>query len=97
MIAFGETFVGMALLMGALTGFAALAGATLNFNFMMAGAAGANPVLFLLAILILLAWKVAGYIGLDRWLLPALGTPWHPGTRFSVSPRGGHGQVSGDT
>jgi thiosulfate dehydrogenase (quinone) large subunit len=25
----------------------------------------------------MLAWKVAGYYGLDRYLLPLLGTPWH--------------------
>jgi thiosulfate dehydrogenase [quinone] large subunit len=24
----------------------------------------------------MLAWKVAGYYGLDRFLLPLLGTPW---------------------
>jgi thiosulfate dehydrogenase [quinone] large subunit len=24
----------------------------------------------------MLAWKVAGWWGLDRWLLPLLGTPW---------------------
>ena len=76
LISFGEMAVGIALIIGLLTGFAALAGATLNFNFMLAGSASTNPVLFLLAILILLAWKVAGRIGVDRWLLPALGTPW---------------------
>jgi thiosulfate dehydrogenase [quinone] large subunit len=27
----------------------------------------------------MLAWKVAGYYGVDRYLLPMLGTPWHPG------------------
>ena len=27
----------------------------------------------------MLAWKVAGYYGLDRYVLPLLGTPWHPG------------------
>jgi hypothetical protein len=26
------------------------------------------------------AWKVAGYYGLDRYLLPMLGTPWRPGS-----------------
>jgi len=31
-----------------------------------------------------LAWRNAGWIGLDRWLLPALGTPWTPGRLFSV-------------
>lgn len=78
-IAVGEVAVGIALIIGVFTGFAALAGATMNFNFLMAGASSTNPVLFILAILILLGWKVAGWIGVDRWLLPALGTPWQPG------------------
>jgi thiosulfate dehydrogenase [quinone] large subunit len=38
----------------------------------------------------MLAWKVAGYYGVDRYLLPLLGTPWQPGT---VATRG----VGGDT
>jgi thiosulfate dehydrogenase [quinone] large subunit len=37
---------------------------------------------FLFEILLILAWRNAGYIGLDRWVLPALGTPWQPGTVF---------------
>ncbi len=79
-IALGEVTVGVMLIVGAFTGLAALAGATMNFNFMLAGAASTNPVLFILAILVLLGWKVAGWIGVDRWLLPALGTPWEPGS-----------------
>lgn len=78
-IALGETLIGLALIVGALTGFAALSGAFMNFNFMLAGTASTNPVLFVFAILLVLAWKVSGYIGVDRWLLPALGTPWSPG------------------
>jgi thiosulfate dehydrogenase [quinone] large subunit len=54
----------------------------MNWNFMMAGTASTNPLLFLLSILLILAWKTAGWIGLDRWLLPALGTPWRPGGFF---------------
>jgi thiosulfate dehydrogenase (quinone) large subunit len=68
------------LIVGAFTGLAAIGGAALSFNFMLAGSASTNPVLFILAILILLGWKVAGWIGVDRWLLPALGTPWEPGS-----------------
>lgn len=79
-IAWGEVFVGLGLLLGALTGFAALFGALMNFNFMLAGSASTNPVMFLLAILLILAWKVAGWYGVDRWLLPMLGTPWRSGT-----------------
>lgn len=44
----------------------------MNFNFIMAGAASTNGVLFVLAILLMLAWKVAGWYGLDRWLLPLI-------------------------
>jgi thiosulfate dehydrogenase [quinone] large subunit len=54
---------------------------------MMAGSASTNPVLFVLAVLLMLAWKNAGWIGLDRWLLPALGTPWQPGRFFSLRRR----------
>jgi hypothetical protein len=32
-----------------------------------------------LTILLILAWKTAGWYGLDRWLLPLIGTPWQPG------------------
>jgi thiosulfate dehydrogenase (quinone) large subunit len=42
----------------------------------MAGAASTNAVLFTLAVLLMLAWKVAGWYGLDRFLLPLIGTPW---------------------
>jgi thiosulfate dehydrogenase (quinone) large subunit len=75
-IAFGETAVGLGLIFGAFTGIAAVSGAFMNLNFMLAGSASTNPVLLLLGFLIVLAWKTAGYIGLDRFLLPILGTPW---------------------
>jgi thiosulfate dehydrogenase [quinone] large subunit len=76
LIAVGEFLIGVALILGIFTGFAALAGAFMNMNFMLAGSASSNPVLFVLAVLILMAWKVAGIIGVDRFLLPVLGTPW---------------------
>lgn len=76
LVAFGEILVGVALIIGAFVGIAAFFGALMNFNFMLAGTASTNPVLFLMAILLMLAWKNAGHWGLDRWLLPRLGTPW---------------------
>jgi thiosulfate dehydrogenase (quinone) large subunit len=82
LIAYGEFLVGVALLLGAFTGIAALFGAALNFNYMLAGSASLNPVLFFGALLLLLAWRVSGYVGLDRWLLPLFGTPWQPGWLF---------------
>jgi thiosulfate dehydrogenase (quinone) large subunit len=77
LIVFGEITVGLGLIFGALTGFAAFFGAFMNMSFLLAGSASTNPVLFTLAIGLMLAWRVAGYYGLDRWLLPRLGVPWH--------------------
>ena len=44
-------------------------------------------ILFLIAMALILAWKTAGWWGLDRWLLPALGTPWRPGYIFRGEDR----------
>ncbi len=75
----GELLVGIGLIVGGLVGIAAFFGALMNMSFMLAGSASTNPLLFTLSILLILAWRVAGWIGLDRWLLPALGSPWSPG------------------
>jgi thiosulfate dehydrogenase [quinone] large subunit len=79
LVTFGEISVGLGLIVGALTGIAAFFGALMNMSFLLAGSASTNPVLFTMAVGIMLAWKVAGYYGLDRYLLPRLGTPWRPG------------------
>jgi len=43
---------------------------------MMAGSASINPLLFVAALLLIFAWKTAGFLGLDYFLLNWLGTPW---------------------
>ncbi len=78
----GEILIGAALILGLFTGLAAFFGGFMNWNFMMAGTASSNPVLFTLSILLILAWKTSGWLGLDRWILPLLGTPWQPGRLF---------------
>lgn len=82
-VAYGELLVGIALILGAFTGIAAFFGALMNWNFMMAGSASTNPMLFVIAVGLILAWKVAGYIGLDYFLLPLIGTPWSKSTKKS--------------
>jgi thiosulfate dehydrogenase [quinone] large subunit len=76
LIALGETAVGVGILVGALVGFAAFFGATMNMSYMLAGSASTNPILFALTVGLMLAWRVAGYYGVDRFLLPLLGVPW---------------------
>ena len=76
LIVFGELAVGLGILLGAFVGIAATGGLMLNMAFLLAGSASTNPVLALIEILLILAWKNAGHFGLDRYLLGTLGTPW---------------------
>ncbi len=77
LVAYGELLIGIALILGAFVGISAFFAGFMNWNFMMAGTASTNPLLFVAAVLLILAWKTAGYIGLDYFLLPWLGTPWN--------------------
>lgn len=76
MVAIGEVIIGVALILGAFVGIAAFLGALLNFSFVFAGSAGVNPAMIVVAGLLILAWRNAGWYGLDRFLLPRMGTPW---------------------
>lgn len=76
LVAYGELLVGIALIIGLFTGFAAFFGAFMNWNFMMAGSASVNPMLFVITVGLILAWKISGYLGLDYFVLPLVGTPW---------------------
>jgi thiosulfate dehydrogenase (quinone) large subunit len=76
LVTFGEVLVGIALILGLFTGIAAFIGGFMNWNFIMAGSASSNGMLFAVSVLLILAWKTAGYIGLDYYLLPLIGTPW---------------------
>jgi thiosulfate dehydrogenase [quinone] large subunit len=84
----GEVLVGIALILGIFTGIAAFFGSFMNMSYLLAGAVSINPYLFIIALFLILAWKTAGWWGLDRWVLPDLGTPWRPGLIF----HGEHGQ-----
>jgi thiosulfate dehydrogenase (quinone) large subunit len=75
-IVFGELAVGIGLILGMFVGLAAAGGILMNMAFLLAGTTSTNPILVILGVLLILAWKNAGYIGLDRFLLPMLGTPW---------------------
>jgi thiosulfate dehydrogenase [quinone] large subunit len=76
LITFGELLVGLGILVGALTGIAAFFGLVMNFNYLLSGTVSTNPILGACGLFLMLAWRIAGYWGLDRWLLPLLGTPW---------------------
>jgi thiosulfate dehydrogenase [quinone] large subunit len=70
LVALGEFAVGLGLLVGLLTGIAAFFGVLMNANYVLAGVLSSNPVLIVLGALIMLAWRNAGWIGLDRLFIP---------------------------
>ncbi len=65
-VSYGELFVGIALILGIFTTTAAFFGAFMNFNYLMAGAISINPILFILEILLICAYKIVGKIGLEE-------------------------------
>ncbi|GAB6992210.1 DoxX family membrane protein [Paenibacillus pini] len=75
-VAYGEFLVGLGLILGLLTGLAAFFGGLMNVSYLFAGSLSSNPLLFILATWLVLAWKVAGFYGLDFWVISKLGTPW---------------------
>jgi thiosulfate dehydrogenase [quinone] large subunit len=82
LVTWGEVAVGVGLLLGILTGIAAGFGVLMNMNYLLAGTVSINPVLGMFGLFLCISWRVCGWIGIDRWLLPALGLPWNPGTWF---------------
>ena len=84
LITFAEIAIGVALIVGAFVGVAAFFGGFMNWNFIMAGSASTNGLLGLAAVLLILAWKVAGWLGADYFLLRWLGVPW--GNHAVVEP-----------
>lgn len=82
LVTWGEVAVGLGLLLGALTGIAAGFGVLMNFNYLLAGTVSINPILGMFSLFLCFSWRVCGWIGVDRWLLPALGMPWKPGEMF---------------
>ncbi|MCR4322569.1 MAG: DoxX family membrane protein [Candidatus Azambacteria bacterium] len=78
LVTYGEILVGVAMIIGALTGIAAFFGLFMNLNYLLAGTVSINPISFTLSIGIILAWRISGYFGVDRYLLPALGQWWSP-------------------
>jgi plastocyanin len=61
----------------------------MSFNFLLAGSLGPDPLMFAASVALVLAWKTAGYWGLDYFLLPLIGTPWghHPAEPDPVARR----------
>jgi thiosulfate dehydrogenase [quinone] large subunit len=76
-IAIGELAIGVALVLGLFTGLTALCALTLNVVCMFTGSAGVNPAYAILEVPLILAWRNAGYLGLDRFALSSVWRKQH--------------------
>jgi thiosulfate dehydrogenase (quinone) large subunit len=81
-VSLGELLIGIGLILGLFTGAAALAGVFLNLTYMFSGSAGVNPMFALLSVFLILAWRNAGWIGVDRFVLQNAWTPHQFGSVF---------------
>ena len=75
-VAVSEVLFGVLLIAGIFVGLTAFFSGFMNWNFIMAGSASVNGVFFGLAVLLVLAWKIAGYIGADYFILPRIADLW---------------------
>jgi len=69
-VPWGETLIGLGLMLGCLTTAAMFFGLVMNFSFFLAGTVSHNPTDIFLGFIILTAGFNAGRIGLDRWVIP---------------------------
>ncbi len=69
-VPWGETLVGLGLMLGCLTTAAMFFGLVMNFSFFLAGTVSHIPTDLFLGFIILAAGYNAGRIGLDRWVVP---------------------------
>ena len=71
LVAIGELPVGIALILGAFMAITAAAGAFMNLDFIMAGSASTN------GLLLLVGWRISGYLGFDGLLMARIPMPWN--------------------
>ncbi|MEX2414641.1 MAG: DoxX family protein [Paenibacillaceae bacterium] len=72
LVSWGEFLVGLGLILGCFTSFAALMGILMNTAFLLSGTTSTNTQLAILGILIVIGGYNAAKFGADRYVLPYL-------------------------
>lgn len=81
----GLTVTGIAMILGLGVGLAAFVAILLGVSSDVGG-----PVVVGMSMLLIVAWKTAGWIGLDRWALPCAIAPWRAGCQIRRPGKSGH-------
>ena len=79
LIPVAEFLVGIALIIGLFVGMAAFFGGVMNMNFLLAGSLSSGPLLLVLEILLMIAWRIAGHLGVNYFIHKRFGTFWQKG------------------
>jgi thiosulfate dehydrogenase [quinone] large subunit len=91
LVALGEVLVGLALLFGIFTKFAAVNGAIMNIAFLAAGTSSSNPQMLVMQVAMVFGGVGVAYYGIDYFLMPLLKKALHIGQpeaeREAVSTR----------
>lgn len=72
LIPWGEFLVGLGLILGMFTTIALFGGAFMNLNFMLAGTVSTNPIMYTMAIVLLVMGSATYRYGVDYYFLPWL-------------------------
>lgn len=72
LVALGEVLVGVALIFGIFTKFAAGSGALMNLAFLAAGTSSSNPQMLAMQVAMVFGGLGVAYYGIDRFLMPFL-------------------------
>ena len=80
LVAIGEVAVGIALILGVMTKFAAFSGALMNVAFLAAGTSSSNPQMLVMQVAMMFAGAGVAYYGVDYFLMPYLKKVLHIGT-----------------
>lgn len=72
LVMWGEFLVGIALILGIFTNFAAFMGISMNLSFLFSGSGLIDAQMAIAAVFLVITGSNAGRYGLDRWILPFL-------------------------
>lgn len=72
LLTYCEIFLGIALLLGIFTTATAALGCLLNLAYLLSNVVGDNPLMYAVAVMVVVSGSAAGYYGIDRYILPWL-------------------------